>query len=124
MEKPKRRFPAFIASSLVRCLGATAQALRARHDKASKASNTYAISRKGIPDYGWQNNVLARQRVPSMASAASAIRISSDRWRRSEEHTSELQSLMRISYAGFCLKQKNTNINNNTQLIHPQEHTY
>src|SRR3546814_5630570 len=30
------------------------------------------------------------------------------RWRRwrSEEHTSELQSLMRISYAGFCLKKK------------------
>src|SRR3546814_5715257 len=27
--------------------------------------------------------------------------------RRSEEHTSELQSLMRISYAVFCLKQKN-----------------
>src|SRR3546814_6019202 len=27
---------------------------------------------------------------------------------RSEEHTSELQSLMRISYAVFCLKQKNT----------------
>src|SRR3546814_4987508 len=26
---------------------------------------------------------------------------------RSEEHTSELQSLMRISYAGFCLKKKN-----------------
>src|SRR3546814_2126254 len=30
--------------------------------------------------------------------------------RRSEEHTSELQSLMRISYAVFCLKKKN-NIN-------------
>src|SRR3546814_10464899 len=28
--------------------------------------------------------------------------------RRSEEHTSELQSLMRISYAVFCLKQQNT----------------
>src|SRR3546814_5033252 len=28
---------------------------------------------------------------------------------RSEEHTSELQSLMRISYAVFCLKQKNKN---------------
>src|SRR3546814_3572030 len=27
---------------------------------------------------------------------------------RSEEHTSELQSLMRISYAGFCLKKKQT----------------
>src|SRR3546814_9646159 len=29
---------------------------------------------------------------------------------RSEEHTSELQSLMRISYAVFCLKKKNHNI--------------
>src|SRR3546814_4154694 len=29
-------------------------------------------------------------------------------WLRSEEHTSELQSLMRISYAVFCLKKKNT----------------
>src|SRR3546814_5404508 len=29
------------------------------------------------------------------------------RVKRSEEHTSELQSLMRISYAGFCLKKKN-----------------
>src|SRR3546814_1093873 len=29
------------------------------------------------------------------------------RRRRSEEHTSELQSLMRISYAVFCLKKKN-----------------
>src|SRR3546814_3228616 len=28
---------------------------------------------------------------------------------RSEEHTSELQSLMRNSYAGFCLKKKKTN---------------
>src|SRR3546814_1648781 len=30
---------------------------------------------------------------------------------RSEEHTSELQSLMRISYAVFCLKKKNTRKN-------------
>src|SRR3546814_1990476 len=29
-------------------------------------------------------------------------------WPRSEEHTSELQSLMRISYAVFCLKKTNT----------------
>src|SRR3546814_3900212 len=39
---------------------------------------------------------------------------------RSEEHTSELQSLMRISYAVFCLKKKNqkktqTSTNNNNQ---------
>src|SRR3546814_14280331 len=31
---------------------------------------------------------------------------------RSEEHTSELQSLMRISYAVFCLKKKRTNVIN------------
>src|SRR3546814_4739625 len=33
-------------------------------------------------------------------------------WERSEEHTSELQSLMRISYAVFCLKKKNSNTHN------------
>src|SRR3546814_7437065 len=38
--------------------------------------------------------------------AASAIPIASP-IARSEEHTSELQSLMRISYAVFCLKKKN-----------------
>src|SRR3546814_8265035 len=32
---------------------------------------------------------------------------------RSEEHTSELQSLMRISYAVFCLKKKKKQNNNN-----------
>src|SRR3546814_4597675 len=42
---------------------------------------------------------------------------------RSEEHTSELQSLMRISYAVFCLKKKNSNkncinINSNRLDIH------
>src|SRR3546814_10463471 len=38
---------------------------------------------------------------------------------RSEEHTSELQSLMRISYAVFCLKKKNKYINT----IHQSRHT-
>src|SRR3546814_8235080 len=32
-------------------------------------------------------------------------------WKRSEEHTSELQSLMRLSYAVFCLKKKNFHLN-------------
>src|SRR3546814_7805542 len=35
------------------------------------------------------------------------VQLSADFMGRSEEHTSELQSLMRISYAVFCLKQKN-----------------
>src|SRR3546814_8508640 len=37
---------------------------------------------------------------------------------KSEEHTSELQSLMRISYAVFCLKKKN----NKTQSINTNTH--
>src|SRR3546814_10907089 len=40
---------------------------------------------------------------------------------RSEEHTSELQSLMRISYAVFCLKKKNNKTNMNTKLIKRKE---
>src|SRR3546814_4037472 len=50
----------------------------------------------------------ARPSVPattSSAGAAASAKSSFSR-RRSEEHTSELQSLMRISYAVFCLKKK------------------
>src|SRR3546814_7850272 len=39
-----------------------------------------------------------------------------DAGKRSEEHTSELQSLMRISYAVFCLKKKKPTITTQTQL--------
>src|SRR3546814_4409765 len=38
--------------------------------------------------------------------------------RRSEEHTSELQSLMRISYAVFCLKKKTTKSNHTKTNYH------
>src|SRR3546814_2127916 len=39
---------------------------------------------------------------------------------RSEEHTSELQSLMRISYAVFCLKKKKTK-HTNTKSVHTHQ---
>src|SRR3546814_6968166 len=42
---------------------------------------------------------------------------------RSEEHTSELQSLMRISYAVFCLKKKNKTTKNNTNTINHTQQT-
>src|SRR3546814_9942192 len=41
---------------------------------------------------------------------------------RSEEHTSELQSLMRISYAVFCLKKKNKPSNNHLHNQHNIHH--
>src|SRR3546814_7486911 len=52
---------------------------------------------------GQSNPMLAKQ-----AGYSDAVRPFSI---RSEEHTSELQSLMRISYAVFCLKKKNISVN-------------
>src|SRR3546814_7945024 len=43
---------------------------------------------------------------------------------RSEEHTSELQSLMRISYAVFCLKKKNQNIINYNESYSAHDRQY
>src|SRR3546814_2254969 len=43
---------------------------------------------------------------------------------RSEEHTSELQSLMRISYAVFCLKKKNNKTCHDTYKIKYRRHTH
>src|SRR3546814_1574321 len=77
---------------------------------------------------------IRRSGSPSAAVASVSSRIASKPRRiwirscsRSEEHTSELQSLMRISYAVFCLKKKKkkqktinktTKINNDTKKQH------
>src|SRR3546814_8431591 len=51
--------------------------------------------------------VLPGRRAPGHSrQQAGARRLRRDPAERSEEHTSELQSLMRISYAVFCLKKK------------------
>src|SRR3546814_6794514 len=47
-----------------------------------------------------------RCRDAAATGACRAVRTRIDGGGRSEEHTSELQSLMRISYAVFCLKKK------------------
>src|SRR3546814_7807185 len=47
-------------------------------------------------------------RAPSGPSANTPTSVYTRDTQRSEEHTSELQSLMRISYAVFCLKKKKT----------------
>src|SRR3546814_2616777 len=62
-------------------------------------------------------NMLHRLTLPILHRAADAQdrRADVDLKHRSEEHTSELQSLMRISYAVFCLKKKkNTNTDQTT----------
>src|SRR3546814_126185 len=45
-------------------------------------------------------------RIVQRVVEGSLLAANADGWLRSEEHTSELQSLMRISYAVFCLKKK------------------
>src|SRR3546814_1288225 len=54
----------------------------------------------------------AARKASPYGPAGPAHRISASA--RSEEHTSELQSLMRISYAVFCLKKKKTHQNTDT----------
>src|SRR3546814_4130323 len=54
----------------------------------------------------WRSRV-ASELADSQAKFA-ALRRTLPALQRSEEHTSELQSLMRISYAVFCLKKKKT----------------
>src|SRR3546814_1379776 len=52
--------------------------------------------------------VIARTAFGAAEAAGDAV---DERVLRSEEHTSELQSLMRISYAVFCLKKQKTQMN-------------
>src|SRR3546814_6308293 len=58
--------------------------------------------------FGWAEWGHGRQRVKSKSAIEAAFRLDRKAAKagRSEEHTSELQSLMRISYAVFCLKKK------------------
>src|SRR3546814_6631519 len=61
------------------------------------------VRRGQFPDRQANRTLTSMTPIPSI----SAEMTSPCRTGRSEEHTSELQSLMRISYAVFCLKNKN-----------------
>src|SRR3546814_5147035 len=57
----------------------------------------------------WYYLMLAQKNKEQVGKGPESQIITVDTWsseKRSEEHTSELQSLMRISYAVFCLKKK------------------
>src|SRR3546814_3053776 len=57
----------------------------------------------------WPDASIRRDRAPTACGEITAHWHRVPARRRSEEHTSELQSLMRISYAVFCLKKKKQN---------------
>src|SRR3546814_1052795 len=57
-----------------------------------------------------------RDTAPPFPRAADRYIFANFSRRRSEEHTSELQSLMRISYAVFCLKKKKQTVRNRIRI--------
>src|SRR3546814_1144350 len=66
-------------------------------------------TRRGVATKAdWDRYLEHLQRVTMNPENRQVIWIIIDNVRRSEEHTSELQSLMRISYAVFCLKKQKT----------------
>src|SRR3546814_1004808 len=75
-----------------------------RHDASQRRQMATAALEFGSPDLleHLPEHLLCGLGVAAVQCAAQA---------RSEEHTSELQSLMRISYAVFCLNTKNTETN-------------
>src|SRR3546814_1381787 len=80
--------------------------------KAKDESVTIALSDPyGAALYEYYAHGELKSEGNSVAEGIGQGRITANLEGRSEEHKSELQSLMRISYAGFCLKQKKTTIN-------------
>src|SRR3546814_7516174 len=83
-----------VAGRVVQGLGAAAtMAVRPRMRLRWKASSSTRMGRAAIT-------------VPAITTLSSSTWPAERDFKRSEEHTSELQSLMRISYAVFCLKKK------------------
>src|SRR3546814_6871169 len=80
---------------------------RGSRTRSASASHQYAMPSIGLPGNAWWISSRGKDFAfrciarPSYAISLDSIAC------RSEEHTSELQSLMRISYAVFCLKKKN-----------------
>src|SRR3546814_3884993 len=69
-----------------------------------------AASRKRRKASGEKKNWVIARVAPASSLRFRLSRSVCGQSERSEEHTSELQSLMRISYAVFCLKKKNRKI--------------
>src|SRR3546814_10569504 len=67
-----------------------------------KAGSRRSMSRRRSPNSAFTRRTTSSWRITCCGTAEARA----DRVTRSEEHTSELQSLMRISYAVFCLQKK------------------
>src|SRR3546814_2563888 len=93
------------------------QAIDAREAEGQKLENRLIrIEKMQIADAS-VNGSIASITLRFEADIAAVTRDREGNVIRSEEHTSELQSLMRISYAVFCLKKKNKQLKNKKSMI-------
>src|SRR3546814_3406631 len=81
---------------------------RVRSATASHAQTGAHPEARPCVDTGYCVLAFRPKRVSRAPTTPPAPALRGRRQRRSEEHTSALQSLMRISYAVFCLKKKKT----------------
>src|SRR3546814_7387448 len=88
--------------------GSFAERIRERHAHAIGPGGVLDVHGWSIEEFGLPLNLMLSVPAPLVVGDARAALAQL----RSEEHTSELQSLMRISYAFFCLKKNNTTIKN------------
>src|SRR3546814_2597502 len=90
---------------------------RIDRDRVTAAGNADDYQRLRPRRFGIVPIIVGKaEQVAEREQRQSSVAHSGDRGaaQRSEEHTSELQSLMRISYAVFCLKKKKKNHHNTT----------
>src|SRR3546814_9162327 len=83
---------------------------------APRPASTVRSTATEVRARGWQSGIRSGVRLAPMIPASRATDSTSTFLtpppRRSEEHTSELQHLMRITYAVLCLNKKTTKLNN------------
>src|SRR3546814_10011364 len=100
---PEAPIPVLRIAEETAMLGGAGNVLR---NLAALGARPQGIAVIGEDAAGAEVEALARACVAPAGGTVDLLR-SPARATRSEEHTSELQSLMRISYAVFCLKKKN-----------------
>src|SRR3546814_1987839 len=103
--RSKRTDTLFPYTTLFRSSRRRADTAQSSTMRASTIAPSRAILRK---HQWWQGRSVRRDGWPRQGFVSFA---------RSEEHTSELQSLMRISYAVFCLNKKTKNKKTDTETI-------
>src|SRR3546814_3962775 len=89
---------------VIEAYSASARELAERYETLAGKSPTNLVHRRYRTDVRFRGQRRACRTAETEALCRPAV------LPRSEEHTSELQSLMRISYAVFCLKKKQTRV--------------